>query len=212
MEVSALASVKSWILTAITRNIDPYGYVIEKIRDEKPIVNNVADLKKHSKLYTGKLFEAYCKLYLEYNGYQVWWIHELSEEQMIFYGFKTRKDDGIDLIASKDNQHYAVQCKFRGKATDGVRWKELSTFLGLARTTGPAKIGWTKYITMTSGSHVNHPNGKKDPKELSKCKGTISKVDSWADFINMKGNTLSDETPKQLTAEEMRNRRAAYFS
>ncbi|ATZ80338.1 DEXDc helicase [Bodo saltans virus] len=41
------------------------------------------------------------------------------------------KDKGIDLLLeTKDNQIYAIQCKYRSKVNNSVNWTELSTFAG----------------------------------------------------------------------------------
>lgn len=41
------------------------------------------------------------------------------------------KDKGIDLLLEKNNEYYAIQCKFRQSLETVIKWGELSTFYGL---------------------------------------------------------------------------------
>ncbi|MBI45680.1 MAG: hypothetical protein CMG66_05920 [Candidatus Marinimicrobia bacterium] len=44
-------------------------------------------------------------------------------------------DQGIDLIAkTKQGEYWAVQCKYRQEDSSSLRWKEISTFLGLVHS------------------------------------------------------------------------------
>jgi hypothetical protein len=49
-------------------------------------------------------------------------------------------DSGIDLVGElKSGKYIAIQCKYRSNIIDDLRlpWKEISTFVGLCRQTGP---------------------------------------------------------------------------
>lgn len=51
------------------------------------------------------------------------------------------KDKGIDLIIKRNNEYYAIQCKFRQKYSKVICWDELSTFFGLTFGIGNNIIG-----------------------------------------------------------------------
>jgi predicted helicase len=73
-------------------------------------------------LEKGQLLELATKLYLEDEGFAVYSWKEFASKN----GFLTQ-DTGIDLVAEKNGQLYAVQCKNRNKE---VSWKDLGTFVG----------------------------------------------------------------------------------
>jgi predicted helicase len=73
-------------------------------------------------LEKGKLLELATKLYLEDEGFTVYfWKDWASKNGFII------QDTGIDLVAEKNGQLYAVQCKNRNKE---ISWKDLGTFVG----------------------------------------------------------------------------------
>jgi Predicted helicase len=73
-------------------------------------------------LEKGRLLELATKLYLEDEGFTVYSWKEFAVKN----GF-VLQDTGIDLVAEKNEQLYAVQCKNWNKE---VSWKDLGTFVG----------------------------------------------------------------------------------
>jgi Predicted helicase len=73
-------------------------------------------------LEKGRLLELATKLYLEDEGFTVYSWKEFASKN----GF-VLQDTGIDLVAEKNEQLYAVQCKNWNKE---VSWKDLGTFVG----------------------------------------------------------------------------------
>jgi len=70
----------------------------------------------------GRLLEVATKLYLEKQGFKVdFWPEWASKKGLPL------QDTGIDLVAEKDGELYAVQCKNWNRA---VSWRELGTFVG----------------------------------------------------------------------------------
>jgi Predicted helicase len=73
-------------------------------------------------LEKGRLLELATKLYLEDEGFTVYsWKEFASKNNLVL------QDTGIDLVAEKNEQLYAVQCKNWNKE---VSWKDLGTFVG----------------------------------------------------------------------------------
>jgi predicted helicase len=70
----------------------------------------------------GRLLEVATKLYLEKQGF----IAYLWQEWALQKGLSLQ-DTGIDLVAEKDGELYAVQCKNWDRA---VYWKDVGTFVG----------------------------------------------------------------------------------
>jgi len=73
-------------------------------------------------LEKGRLLELATKLYLEDEGFTVYSWKEFASKN----GF-TIQDTGIDLVAEKNGQLYAVQCK---NWNNEVSWENLGTFVG----------------------------------------------------------------------------------
>jgi predicted helicase len=73
-------------------------------------------------LEKGNLLELATKLYLEDEGFVVYFWKDWASKN----GF-VLQDTGIDLVAEKDGQLYAVQCKNWDSA---VSWNDLGTFIG----------------------------------------------------------------------------------
>ncbi len=70
----------------------------------------------------GRLLEVATKLYLERQGFKVdFWPEWASQKGLPL------QDTGIDLVAEKDGELYAVQCKNWSKA---VYWRDVGTFVG----------------------------------------------------------------------------------
>jgi predicted helicase len=70
----------------------------------------------------GKLLELATKLYLENMGFTVFYWKDWSLKEKL-----SLQDMGIDLVAEKDGELYAVQCKNLKRE---VSWKDLGTFVG----------------------------------------------------------------------------------
>jgi len=73
-------------------------------------------------LEKGQLLELATKLYLEDEGFTVYFWKEFASKN----GFIIQ-DTGIDLVAEKNGHLYAVQCKNHSK---DISWKDLGTFVG----------------------------------------------------------------------------------
>jgi len=70
----------------------------------------------------GRLLEVATKLYLENQGYTVYFWQEWASQKGL-----PLQDTGIDLVAEKDGEVYAVQCKNWSKK---VSWMDVGTFVG----------------------------------------------------------------------------------
>jgi predicted helicase len=73
-------------------------------------------------LEKGELLEYAVKLYLKDEGFDAYSWQEWASQK----GFKVQ-DTGVDLVAEKDGQYYAVQCKNWDRK---VSWKDLGSFIG----------------------------------------------------------------------------------
>jgi hypothetical protein len=142
----------------------------------------------------GTQFEEFCKLYLKFKGYDCWDLKECPGEHLTRLNLE-RRDIGIDLIAHRDDQWFAVQCKYRsptrdklGRTRHCVGWKELSTFLSIAARTG-GQNGWTKHIVMTNAKNVSW-QGRKNDKDM-----TIARAALVGDFERLQGWCTTNETP-----------------
>jgi hypothetical protein len=170
---------------------------------EKP-AHNIQEIKARTTKMKGDIFETFCKLYLEENGYEVWFAKDLEEEKMKEFGL-TKKDYGIDLIALKNNFYYAVQCKYRKPTLNSLRqtvhritWRDISTFLALSNRTGPQE-GWKKHIIMTNADYVCW-KGKKGSKDFTIAKKTFEnlKREFWCKIVgHSEGQKLNEEEKKE---------------
>jgi predicted helicase len=70
----------------------------------------------------GRLLEVATKLYLQEQGFKTYLWHEWASQKGL-----PLQDTGIDLVAEKDGELYAVQCKNWDRA---VSWREVGTFVG----------------------------------------------------------------------------------
>jgi len=158
----------------------------------------------------GDIFEEFCAIYLKnVCGYEnVWLLADVPEATLAQLSMK-RKDMGIDLVVQDKGFFYAVQCKYKkftGKPTC-VSWQALSTFYALCMRTGP----WKKYIVMTNCNFVRH-QGKKTQADISICLNSFRGIthDEWALMACAIANP--EAQVKELTQEELREKRLAYFS
>jgi predicted helicase len=70
----------------------------------------------------GRLLEVATKLYLENLGFKAYFWHEWASQKGL-----PLQDTGIDLVAEKDGELYAVQCKNWERQ---VSWRDVGTFVG----------------------------------------------------------------------------------
>jgi predicted helicase len=70
----------------------------------------------------GRLLEVATKLYLENLGFKAYFWHEWASQKGL-----PLQDTGIDLVAEKDGELYAVQCKNWERQ---VSWRHVGTFVG----------------------------------------------------------------------------------
>lgn len=171
-------------------------------------------LKQNTKI-KGDVFEHFAYLFFSH-AYRikfdnVWLLKDVPKEVLTSLGLK-KNDLGIDLIAVKNDNYYAIQAKYRKKGYKGhhgVSWKQLSTFYALVLKTGP----FVKHIVITNADYVRHI-GKKSPSDLSICYRTCNKisVESWLAMAKMKENYIDENKSPVLDVETLREKRLAYFS
>jgi hypothetical protein len=185
-------------------NFDSFIIEIEKYIDGAK-AHNMTELKEkaNDKKKKGDLFESFCYLYLEkiLKHDQVWFYKEFPKELKEQFHL-TKNDYGIDLLSKKDDNYYAIQCKYK-KPKDKVQcisWRSLSTFYAIVVKTGP----WLKHITMTNVNSCKHI-GEKTDKDWSICIGTFRNIDhfQWLQI----GNFV-----KEVVSEFLREQRLKYFS
>ena len=160
--------------------------------------SNLQELKdKYNKKIKGDLFEAFCYLYLKniLNHDSIWFYkdfpYELKQQLNL-----TKNDYGIDIVSKKDNEFYAIQCKYK-KPSDKIQlvsWRSLSTFYALTSKSGP----WKKHIVMTNINGCRHI-GKKSEQDLSICIKTFQNLNhfDWLKLLEInEKNTLQSVSNK----------------
>jgi hypothetical protein len=185
-------------------------------------------MKRRTTKGKGDVFEVFCVLYLKAIGYEEAWLLQETPLTIIEHlGLKPKHDVGIDIIAVKNGQYYAVQSKYRTVPKDisrphCVRWSELSTFYSLCNRTGP----WCKHIVMTNCNYVSRKGRKCDSDYTiakKKLEGTPRNI--WLAIVGDTGYSLLNNTPNKEekieekkevvekidTQIEMKTKRAAYF-
>jgi hypothetical protein len=178
--------------------------------------HNLTELRtRNNKKIRGDIFEDFCLLYLTHvKGYETVWLLEDVPNDILYSLSMKRQDMGIDIVVSRPDGFYAVQCKYKKKEPrkTSISWSALSTFYALCLRTGP----WQKYIVMTTADYTRH-QGPKTEKDLSICIGSLRaiKTDDW-----LKMCKINDISPRgdidavvsnQLTDEQIREKRLAYF-
>ncbi len=145
-------------------------------------------------------------------------VPDVPDEILLKLNMK-RRDMGIDIICENNGIFSAVQCKYKKPCKTRkhcVTWKELSTFYALCLKT---QIPWKKYIVMTNCEYVTHM-GQKTEKDQSICIGTFRNIskDEWIKMSGITGNLIGETNDniivnesKQLSQEEIRERRIVYF-
>ena len=100
--------------------------------------NQKGDVYEELTLLLFKIKEEYVTQY----GGNVWRLSETPKKHLEDIGI-TSQDLGVDLIAKKDNEYHAIQCKYHSDRKKNVTYNEVSTFLVQLET------HLTKIITMT---------------------------------------------------------------
>jgi predicted helicase len=178
--------IRKLIINNINTNKNKFDCLIDEI--DKYIdgtkAHNIQELKEkaNNKKKKGDLFEAFCYLYLELFYDKVWFYKSFPKELKLKFSL-TKNDYGIDLLAMKNDNYYAIQCKYR-KPTNKIQlipWRSLSTFYGIVVKTGP----WTKHIVMTNVNGCKYI-GEQTSKDLSLCLFTFRNIDhfSWLKLSN----------------------------
>lgn len=198
--------ISDWIL----QNIENISFTqFSKFCTEysQPPAHSISELKMQTpdKILTGNIFEYFCKLYLknilEYND--VWLFKEIPNNlrKQLCIG---NKDMGIDIIATKDNQTYAVQCKYRHrtKKLTGISWRDLSTFYALVSKTGP----YSGNIIMTNTDYIKRI-GKKNINEQILTFSHFDKMqlNDWLKFTIKQTNTTTTTNTLDTTEETYHN-------
>lgn len=117
---------------------------------------------------------------------EVWLLKDLPNDLREKLNME-KVDLGIDLVGVDDeNNYYAIQVKFRTpnpyKSSNGIGWKQLSTFYGLVNKTGP----WIKHVVFTNANYVRHV-GQKTSKDLSICRTKLLQL-KHMDFLKLNEN------------------------
>lgn len=173
--------------------------------------HSLAELKqRNNKKIRGDLFEDFCVLYLKHvKGYDTVWLLEDVPNDILYSLSMKRQDMGIDLVVSRPDGFYAVQCKYKKKESrkTSVSWSALSTFYALCLRTGP----WQKYIVMTTADYTRH-QGPKTDKDISICIGSLRgiKTGDWLKMCEVINKV--PEISTQLSIEEIRAKRLAYYN
>jgi hypothetical protein len=176
--------------------------------------HTLSDLKRLSTKERGTLFEIFCRQYLlhKYNCSEAYLLADFPYKEE--FGLRNQ-DMGIDIIARKNSQWIAVQCKFRAYQYSGasstneyVTWRDLSTFLSLCQRSGP----YSQHLVMTSCKGVRRVGGMQE-KDRSICRGTFEglKREDWYEILECRGNKLSEDIEK-LSLEEVRAKRLAILT
>jgi len=199
-----------------TENVfDALSTIIGNAR-ERP-AHTIQELKEKNTKLIGDLWEELCKLYLQQKGYDAKFIHECSSEERQILKLN-KQDVGIDIIAYKDNQVYAIQCKYRSKTIDKmkrtvhrVNWRDVSTFIALCTTTGP----YAKHIVMTNADYVTR-YGHKSEKDQTIAKKTFQNEsrEFWSRCL---GTTIQTPTThvtqtNTTSVEDLREKRQAWLN
>lgn len=234
-------SVDHAILTALSNTkegtpiFDTFIEECQKIYDAG--AHSIQELKQKCTKAKGDIFEVFTVLLLEkvYGWEKVWLLKDVPDDILTQLGLPNR-DMGIDIIGYHHSDYYAVQCKYKKKNPHKtytvVGWKELSTFQALCARSGP----WKQQIVVTNCDYVRHQGQKaaNDKTIARKRLQGLSRTE-WLAMAGDMGHQLGHgkeeiptpvvtgsrkiilhkkkvETPQQLSAEEIRAKRLAYFS
>ena len=168
---------------------------------------------RDNKKIRGDIFEDFTVLFLKHarDFENVWRLPDVPEDVLDKLGLK-RQDMGIDILATKNDKYYAVQCKYKKhvstKPKNILSWKQLSTFYALCLRTGP----WEKFIVVTNCDYTRH-QGKKTPKDVSICLKTLQNItkEQWTNMCEIEGNTITVQKTHHPSIEELREMRLKRF-
>lgn len=231
-----MEEIKSSIRTSLSSSGNVFSNLLDrfKVYYERPC-GNISELKRRSTKGKGDIFEVFSVLYLQALGYEAWLLKDLPQELLEELSLK-RFDVGIDIVARKDEEYYAVQSKYRvknrSKPVTALGWGQLSTFYSVCMRTGP----WKKYIVITNCDYIRRM-GRKNYKDKSIVLKTLmdTKRELWLNIIGSVGHKLVDEEnegkheeqkeeksevktgvkkedkKEKLSLAEVRNKRLAYL-
>lgn len=194
-------------------NVNIFDAIIEQIEWEhnKPC-DNVQALKDRDNMRKkGDLWEAFCVDWLAATAQydRVLTLAQFNAENPNV--FKTKQDNGIDLIAiTVNNKWHAVQCKYRKAAY--LNWSTLSTFIALCERTKR----FDKYIVMTNCKGITNKL-VKSPKDKSICYKTFVNTtrDHWLTISELNTfhtlNVVDQKPVAKPNAEELRRLRLVHF-
>uniref|UniRef100_A0A7C5X1G3 Helicase ATP-binding domain-containing protein n=1 Tax=Thermocrinis ruber TaxID=75906 RepID=A0A7C5X1G3_9AQUI len=116
----------------------------------------------------GRLLEIATKLYLEEKGFTVYFWQEWASQKGL-----SLQDTGIDLVAEKDGELYAVQCKNWSRE---VSWRDVGTFVGSL---------WRKDINFKGGYLVARSISKEVEREIKRLGKEIIpvSVDELSEYL-----------------------------
>ena len=111
-----------------------YNKILKKLTCFNDIYSITKSLTEKQK---GDLFEWFTYYTFKYDprlniGLEEIWMYSEIPNHILEILHLPSKDKGIDLLIKKNNQYYAIQCKFRENITKTISWQELSTFYGLS--------------------------------------------------------------------------------
>ena len=205
--------IKDFIYKNLNSQSNIFDCIINEIENKttNSIAHTIDELKlKFNKKIKGDYFEALCWLYIKFilKHDEVWLYKDISLDIKQLLNL-TINDYGIDIVSKKDNEYYAIQCKYRkpNNKIQIISWRSLSTFYGLVSKTGP----WKRHIVMTNVNGCKHI-GQKTEKDLSICIGTFRNLThfDWLKMIN-KENEIKNEI-KLVDKEEIRLKRLEYYN
>ena len=131
----------------------------------------------------GRQWEQFCLHFLEVNGYEVWSLSSLPidiREQLNL----ASHDMGIDLVARKEGQYYAIQCKYRNRSARGRRTVVVPG--KITNNNGVSSLGLPRQVKIASN--------QVSWRELSTFYALCARTGPWAQQIVM---TTADSVRRQ---------------
>ena len=109
--------IKQFIYKNINSQSNIFDCIINEIENKitNSIAHNLDELKlKYNKKIKGNLFEAFCWIYIKYilKHDEVWLYKDIPLELKTQLNL-TINDYGIDIVSKKDNDYFAIQCKYK---------------------------------------------------------------------------------------------------
>jgi len=221
-EVNTVKKLITQILSSSNKD-NIFDILILKIESyiEGQTAHNMIELKEQAndKKKKGDLFEAFCYLYIKniLKHDEVWMWSNIPPKIKQELGLNTTQDYGIDIVSMKNDNYYAIQCKYR-KPKDSIQtipWKSLSTFYGIVNKTGP----WIKHVTMTNVNGCRHIGHKTD-KDLSICIRTfqslkniawLNLIESQQQILNKDENNNNNKNYITPSVKELREKRNLFL-